>query len=69
MIRITISVCFIENIDPIGVHTGDSIVVAPSQTLTHKEYKRLTLQEWRLKNKEHVNQQQREYLRKKKEGN
>lgn len=37
--------------------------------LSRKEYKRLTLQEWRLKNKEHVNQQQREYLRKKKEGN
>ncbi|MDQ9871093.1 hypothetical protein RFX30_17150, partial [Acinetobacter baumannii] len=27
-----------ENIDPVGVHTGDSIVVAPSQTLTNKEY-------------------------------
>ena len=27
-----------ENIDPVGIHTGDSIVVAPSQTLTDKEY-------------------------------
>ena len=33
-----ITVCNIENLDPMGVHTGDSIVVAPSQTLTDKEY-------------------------------
>jgi len=36
-----ITVCDMENIDPMGVHTGDSIVVAPSQTLTDKEYQRL----------------------------
>ena len=34
-------VCSIENFDPMGVHTGDSITVAPSQTLTDKEYQRL----------------------------
>lgn len=33
-----ISVCNMENIDPLGIHTGESIVVAPSQTLTDKEY-------------------------------
>jgi len=33
-----ITVCNMENVDPMGVHTGDSIVVAPSQTLTNKEY-------------------------------
>lgn len=33
-----IVVCNMENLDPVGVHTGDSIVVAPSQTLTNKEY-------------------------------
>src|SRR5204863_6916939 len=31
-------VCSIENLDPMGVHTGDSITVAPAQTLTDKEY-------------------------------
>ena len=36
-----ISICCMENIDPVGVHTGDSIVVAPSQTLTNKEYQLL----------------------------
>ena len=36
-----ISVCNMENIDPVGVHTGDSIVVAPSQTLGDKEYQML----------------------------
>ena len=36
-----IAVCIMENIDPMGVHTGDSIVVAPSQTLTDKEYQML----------------------------
>ena len=36
-----ITVCNMENIDPVGVHTGDSIVVAPSQTLSDKEYQML----------------------------
>jgi carbamoyl-phosphate synthase large subunit len=36
-----ITVCNMENFDPMGVHTGDSIVVAPSQTLTNKEYQML----------------------------
>ena len=34
-------ICSIENFDPMGIHTGDSITVAPSQTLTDKEYQRL----------------------------
>eukprot|EP00271_Cylindrocystis_brebissonii_P008840 TRINITY_DN23354_c0_g1_i1.p1 TRINITY_DN23354_c0_g1~~TRINITY_DN23354_c0_g1_i1.p1 ORF type:complete len:1212 (+),score=289.35 TRINITY_DN23354_c0_g1_i1:130-3765(+) len=34
-------ICSIENIDPMGVHTGDSITIAPAQTLTDKEYQRL----------------------------
>ena len=34
-------ICSIENIDPMGVHTGDSITVAPAQTLTDREYQRL----------------------------
>ena len=38
---ICITVCNMENIDPVGVHTGDSIVVAPSQTLSDKEYQML----------------------------
>jgi len=33
-----ITICNMENIDPVGVHTGDSVVVCPSQTLTNKEY-------------------------------
>ncbi len=33
-----IAICSMENVDPVGIHTGDSIVVAPSQTLTNKEY-------------------------------
>ncbi|WP_337400330.1 carbamoyl-phosphate synthase large subunit [Congzhengia sp.] len=33
-----ITICNMENLDPVGIHTGDSIVVAPSQTLTNKEY-------------------------------
>jgi len=37
----TIVVCNMENIDPVGIHTGDSIVVAPSQTLTDAEYQML----------------------------
>lgn len=36
-----IAVCNMENFDPMGVHTGDSIVVAPSQTLSHEEYQML----------------------------
>jgi carbamoyl-phosphate synthase large subunit len=36
-----ICVCNMENIDPVGIHTGDSIVVAPSQTLSDKEYQML----------------------------
>lgn len=35
------AVCSMENLDPVGIHTGDSIVVAPSQTLTNKEYQLL----------------------------
>ena len=34
-------VCSIENLDPMGVHTGDSITVAPAQTLSDKEYQRM----------------------------
>jgi carbamoyl-phosphate synthase large subunit len=37
----TVTVCNMENIDPLGVHTGESIVVAPSQTLTNDEYHHL----------------------------
>ena len=37
----SITVCNMENIDPVGIHTGDSIVVAPSQTLSDKEYQML----------------------------
>ncbi len=37
----TITVCNMENIDPVGVHTGDSVVVAPSQTISDKEYQML----------------------------
>jgi len=33
-----ITICSMENVDPVGIHTGDSIVVAPVQTLTHKEF-------------------------------
>lgn len=36
-----ITICSMENIDPVGIHTGDSIVVAPSQTLADKEYQML----------------------------
>lgn len=36
-----ISICCMENVDPVGIHTGDSIVVAPSQTLTNKEFQML----------------------------
>ena len=37
----SITVCNMENFDPLGIHTGDSIVVAPSQTLTNDEYNML----------------------------
>src|SRR6478735_5992475 len=37
----TVVVCSIENVDPVGVHTGDSITVAPALTLTDREYQRL----------------------------
>jgi len=36
-----ITICNMENIDPVGIHTGDSIVVAPSQTLSDRDYQRL----------------------------
>ena len=36
-----IAICNMENIDPVGIHTGDSIVVCPSQTLTNREYQML----------------------------
>ena len=36
-----IIVCSIENLDPMGIHTGDSITVAPAQTLTDREYQRM----------------------------
>ncbi len=36
-----IAVCSMENVDPVGIHTGDSIVVAPAQTLSNKEYQML----------------------------
>jgi carbamoyl-phosphate synthase large subunit len=36
-----IIVCAIENLDPMGVHTGDSITVAPALTLTDREYQRM----------------------------
>ncbi len=36
-----ITICSMENIDPVGIHTGDSIVVAPAQTLTNKEFQML----------------------------
>src|SRR5437773_2286766 len=36
-----ITICNMENVDPLGIHTGESIVVAPSQTLTNHDYHRL----------------------------
>ena len=42
-----IVVCSIENLDPMGVHTGDSVTVAPAQTLTDKEYQ--VMRDWGLK--------------------
>ena len=38
---LVIQVCNMENVDPLGIHTGESIVVAPSQTLTNSEYNML----------------------------
>lgn len=38
MIFVHLQVCNMENVDPLGIHTGESIVVAPSQTLNDKEY-------------------------------
>ena len=43
-----ITVCNMENMDPMGVHTGDSIVVAPSQTLTDKDYQMLRSASFRI---------------------
>jgi len=43
-----IMVCNMENLDPVGVHTGDSIVVAPSQTLSDKEYQMLRSSSFRI---------------------
>jgi carbamoyl-phosphate synthase large subunit len=43
-----IIVCSIENLDPMGVHTGDSITIAPAQTLTDKEYQNLRNQSIRI---------------------
>ncbi|WP_255437573.1 carbamoyl phosphate synthase large subunit [Thalassobacillus sp. CUG 92003] len=43
-----ISVCNMENIDPVGIHTGDSVVVAPSQTLTDVEYQMLRTAAFRI---------------------
>lgn len=36
-----LQVCNMENVDPLGIHTGESIVVAPSQTLTNRDYNML----------------------------
>jgi carbamoyl-phosphate synthase large subunit len=49
----TITVCNMENLDPMGVHTGESIVVAPSQTLTNREYH--MLREIAIKTIRHLN--------------
>ncbi len=46
-----IVVCGIENLDPMGVHTGDSITVAPIQTLSDKEYQEIRLQAFRVMEK------------------
>ena len=43
-----ITVCNMENIDPVGIHTGDSIVVAPSQTLSDKEYQMLRTSSFKI---------------------
>ena len=41
VLLLCITVCNMENFDPLGIHTGESIVIAPSQTLTNKEYHKL----------------------------
>lgn len=41
MFVFAVQVCNMENVDPLGIHTGESIVVAPSQTLSNREYHRL----------------------------
>ena len=46
----TITVCNMENLDPIGIHTGESIVVAPSQTLSDSDYQRLRTASIRIAN-------------------
>src|SRR5690625_6318836 len=48
-----IAVCSIENIDPVGVHTGDAITVAPAVTLTQPEYEKIDRKSTRL-NSSHV---------------
>ena len=40
-LSVLVQVCNMENVDPLGIHTGESIVVAPSQTLTNVEYNML----------------------------
>ncbi len=49
-----ISVCNMENFDPVGIHTGDSIVVAPSQTLNDKQYQMLRQASLRIVNHLHI---------------
>ena len=41
-------ICSIENFDPMGVHTGDSITVAPAQTLSDVEYQKCVMLLWRV---------------------
>lgn len=43
-----IAVCSMENFDPVGIHTGDSIVVAPALTLSDKEYQCSAVRPWNL---------------------
>ena len=43
-----ITVCNMENFDPLGIHTGESIVIAPSQTLTNSEYHKLREEDYRV---------------------
>ncbi|MGE5674417.1 MAG: carbamoyl-phosphate synthase large subunit [Mycobacterium leprae] len=46
----TVAICNMENIDPVGVHTGDSVVVAPSQTLSDRDYQMLRSAAFRIIN-------------------
>src|SRR3712207_8958539 len=61
-------VCSIENVDPMGVHTGDSVTVAPQQTLTDKQYQALRDQAIKViravgRSEEHTSElQSRQYL-------